>query len=163
MSIGVYGNGDVYVTHHGTNYYNKLTLTNFTAISGGNFLFGGRTGGENARQLIDNLSINTFLEVTQAPTNAPPTTGIKLTATKAGNNLTVSWSPTGGKLQSTPALAGATTVWTDAVRPIQQLFRLVLLATCSCGFPAHDLSRTQKRPDYFRSLFFAQASALMAS
>jgi hypothetical protein len=114
VSIGVYGNGDFYLTHHGTNYYNKLVITNFTAISGGNFLFGGRTGGENARQVIDNLSINTFLAVTPAPTNAPPVTGgAKLTATKAGANLTIAWTPTGGKLQSTPALAGAATVWKD--------------------------------------------------
>jgi hypothetical protein len=44
----------------------------------------------------------------------PPTpTNPKLTATKAGNNLTIAWSPTGGRLQSTAVLAGAATVWKD--------------------------------------------------
>jgi len=114
VSIGVYGSGDVYVKHHGTNYYTKLALPGFAPISGGNFLFGGRTGGEWARQVIDNLSINTFLAVTPAPTNAPPVTGgAKLTAAKSGTNLTISWTPTGGKLQSTAVLAGAATVWKD--------------------------------------------------
>ncbi|MEO8428033.1 MAG: hypothetical protein ABI651_13060, partial [Verrucomicrobiota bacterium] len=44
---------------------------------------------------------------TAAP--APPASGAKLTATIAGNNLTVSWAPAGGKLQSTAAFAGTTT------------------------------------------------------
>jgi hypothetical protein len=114
VSIGLYGNGDVYVKHHGTNYYDKLNIPDFAPISGGNFLFGGRTGGAWARQVLDNVSINTFLAVTPAPTNGPPVTaGAKLTAGKSGSNLTVSWAPTGGKLQSTKVLAGAATVWKD--------------------------------------------------
>jgi hypothetical protein len=44
----------------------------------------------------------------------PPTpTNPKLTATKSGNNLTIAWTPTGGRLQSTAVLAGAATVWKD--------------------------------------------------
>jgi hypothetical protein len=45
---------------------------------------------------------------------APPTpTNPKLTATKVGNNLTIAWTPTGGRLQSAAVLAGAATVWKD--------------------------------------------------
>ncbi len=36
-----------------------------------------------------------------------------LTATKSGNSLNVSWSPTGGRLEATPLLQGASTVWTN--------------------------------------------------
>jgi hypothetical protein len=38
--------------------------------------------------------------------------GITLTASLSGNTLTVSWTPAGGTLQSTPSLSG-TPVWTD--------------------------------------------------
>jgi len=34
-----------------------------------------------------------------------------LTATRSGNSLIVSWSPAGGRLESTPVLQGASTVW----------------------------------------------------
>ncbi len=39
-------------------------------------------------------------------------TGPKLTATKSGNNVTISWSPAGGTLQSTDSLSGTPT-WTN--------------------------------------------------
>lgn len=42
---------------------------------------------------------------------APPASTI--TVARGANGLTVSWAPTGGRLQSTPALQGASTVWTD--------------------------------------------------
>jgi hypothetical protein len=35
------------------------------------------------------------------------------TASVAGNNLTIAWAPTGGRLQSTAAFVGAATVWKD--------------------------------------------------
>jgi hypothetical protein len=49
-------------------------------------------------------------------TDAPPGTGgtvqgIVLTFTRSGNNLTISWSPAGGTLESTPSLGGTPT-WT---------------------------------------------------
>jgi hypothetical protein len=37
---------------------------------------------------------------------------IQLTVTKSGNNLTISWAPTGGTLQTTSSLSGVP-VWTD--------------------------------------------------
>ena len=47
-------------------------------------------------------------------TPAVPPSNITLTATKSGNNLAISWTPTGGNLQSTPELKGTSTVWSDA-------------------------------------------------
>ncbi len=46
--------------------------------------------------------------VVETPATSPAT----LTAAVAGGNITVSWSPAGGNLESTPALKGAATVWT---------------------------------------------------
>jgi hypothetical protein len=40
-------------------------------------------------------------------------TAPKLTVTRNGNDLSVSWTPTGGVLQSTTELKGAATVWTE--------------------------------------------------
>jgi len=48
------------------------------------------------------------------PAEAGGGTGPRLTITSSGNQLTISWSPTGGVLQSTTALGGASTVWSDA-------------------------------------------------
>jgi hypothetical protein len=42
-----------------------------------------------------------------------PALNYRLTASLSGNTLTVSWTPAGGTLQSTPAFAGAGTTWTD--------------------------------------------------
>ena len=39
--------------------------------------------------------------------------GIRLGVSVSGGNVVINWSPTGGMLQSTPALTGASTVWTD--------------------------------------------------
>ncbi|HEY5912312.1 MAG TPA: LamG-like jellyroll fold domain-containing protein [Verrucomicrobiae bacterium] len=50
--------------------------------------------------------ITETLGVTPTPNN------LVLTVTRSGNNINISWTPTGGKLQSTPAL-GASPVWTD--------------------------------------------------
>lgn len=40
-----------------------------------------------------------------------PAANFMLTASKSGSNLTISWTPSGGTLESTPVLAGASTVW----------------------------------------------------
>jgi len=38
---------------------------------------------------------------------------VTLSVTKSGNNLNISWTPSGGTLQATPALLSAGTVWTN--------------------------------------------------
>jgi hypothetical protein len=40
-----------------------------------------------------------------------PAASFTLSASKSGSNLTISWTPSGGTLESTPALTGASTVW----------------------------------------------------
>jgi hypothetical protein len=49
-----------------------------------------------------------------AVTPGLPGTGPTLTFVQSGTTLTISWSPAGGTLQSSTALNGAATVWTDA-------------------------------------------------
>jgi hypothetical protein len=54
------------------------------------------------------------LHLTSAPTGTGGGgTGTTLTITRTGNSISIAWTPTGGTLQSTSALTGATTAWTD--------------------------------------------------
>jgi len=71
------------------------------------FLLGARTGGEFETHKVDNLAILENATAAVLPTK--PT----ITVVKSGGNLSVSWAPAGGRLQSTPALQGTSTVWTD--------------------------------------------------
>jgi hypothetical protein len=48
---------------------------------------------------------------TSGAVTPPVGAGFTLTASQSGSNLTISWTPAGGTLESTPALTGATTVW----------------------------------------------------
>lgn len=50
-----------------------------------------------------------MLSHTMAPVVAPA----EMSFTRTANGVSVSWAPAGGRLQSTPALQGAATVWTD--------------------------------------------------
>ena len=53
--------------------------------------------------------------ITQSGVVTPPIggTGPTLSFSRTGNTLTISWTPAGGTLQSTTALNGASTIWTD--------------------------------------------------
>jgi hypothetical protein len=44
---------------------------------------------------------------------SPPASPLTLTAARSGTNLIISWTPAGGRLQSTPAVSSSGTVWTD--------------------------------------------------
>jgi hypothetical protein len=74
--------------------------------AGGNVASVALGGAQTLRYTATSGDTDYFLLVP-----APPS-GPMLTATRSGANLTISWSPTGGSLESTPVLQGATTVWT---------------------------------------------------
>jgi len=107
--IRLNGDGTLDVVHNGTPYYNKLDLTaqGYAPMAGATFLLGARTGGEFETHKVDNLAILENAVAAVLPTK--PT----ITVVKSGGNLSVSWAPAGGRLQSTPALQGTSTVWTD--------------------------------------------------
>jgi hypothetical protein len=115
--VSLNGDNSISTVYNGVTYFNHLSLNNpkdlvsgntiasYTPVTGGEFMIGGRTGNENTRQALDDLtlSINTG-EVTQNP---QPT----ITVSQNGANLSISWTGTGGTLEGTPAL-GPNQQWT---------------------------------------------------
>lgn len=57
---------------------------------------------------VPSIITSSMLAYLEAPTTVPQPT---LTATKSGNSLTVSWTPAGGTLWSTPSLTSPS--WTS--------------------------------------------------
>jgi hypothetical protein len=101
--------GDVYIRvsstglfdlqYNGQVIYNQVQLPGYAALAGGEFAFGGRTGGLNENQWIDNIQIAGTISA-----NAPV-----LAFTHTGNSLQLTWGA-GFKLQSSSGLPGT---WTD--------------------------------------------------
>jgi len=75
--------------------FNQLSLPGYAPLAGGEFAFGGRTGGLNENQWLDNIEIAGTVGVATAPT---------LNYTRNGNTLQLTWG-TGFKLQSTPSFS----------------------------------------------------------
>jgi hypothetical protein len=100
--IRVSASGVVDVQYNGMAIFNQVQLPGYAPLAGGEFAFGGRTGGLNENQWIDNIQIATTVGSGSVP--------VSLGFTRTGNTLTLTWG-TGFKLQSTPTLAPAS--WTD--------------------------------------------------
>lgn len=67
VSIEVKRNGTITVSYKGQVLYDNLVLPNFAPMAG-QFGIGARTGGENANQWIDDLTITTTVAVAGTPT-----------------------------------------------------------------------------------------------
>lgn len=65
VEVKLYRNGTLDLTYKGQKLCQGLILPNFEPMAG-QFGFGGRTGGENAEQFIDDLSITTVVAETPA-------------------------------------------------------------------------------------------------
>ncbi len=94
-------NGTLDMQYKGNAVFNALPIPGYTAIAGGRFAIGGRTGGENESQWIDNIQIATTTGVIPVP----------LGFTVSGTTLKLTW-PAGFVLQSTSSLTPPVT-WTD--------------------------------------------------
>jgi hypothetical protein len=96
-TIRVEDDGTVDVIFKGEVVHHNVALPGFTNVVGGRFGWGARTGGLSANQWLDNIRIAT--DTTAAP---------RLSISRSGNNVTVSW--TGGRLQAAPTITGD---WAD--------------------------------------------------
>jgi hypothetical protein len=87
--------------------YYRVPLTGFAPIAGGQFAFGGRTGGLNENQWIDDLAIATVTGSAQAKISS-----IRLTQ----GNIVIEWTGT-ATLQSAPDITGPWTAVANAASP----------------------------------------------
>lgn len=96
------GNGFADLQYNGMVIFNHVKLPNYTALAGGEFAWGARTGGLNENQWIDNIEIATTVGLVPVP----------ISFTTTGGNLRLTWDNSAGfKLQSATTLAPAN--WTD--------------------------------------------------
>jgi hypothetical protein len=100
VTIRLNADGTVDVDRDGVPVAHGVVLPGYVPVSNGTFLFGASCGGFWEHHNLDNIAI-----LENAP--LPPA---QLTMTGNGSNLTFSWQPAGGRLQSTGALGSA---WTD--------------------------------------------------
>jgi hypothetical protein len=122
MIISLNGDNSISALYNGVTYFNHLSLNNptnvidgtpvtpYSPVANGSFLIGGRTGGENARQALDDLSIS----INSSTAGGPPA-NVKITFTKTATDLTINWNagPNGmGTLHSAPSLDGGGTFTT---------------------------------------------------
>src|SRR5437016_10988168 len=91
--IRVNADGTVDVQYNGFVAFNKFPLPGYSAVFGGAFALGARTGGLNENQWFDNIAIATTTGLVSIP----------ITFTRNGNNLVLSWGR-GFKLQSRSTL-----------------------------------------------------------
>ena len=108
VTIELNSDGTVDVDHNGTQYIQHVALPGYTPVSAGNILFRAGSGLNWQISTLDNISI---LE------NALPPKPL-LSITGLGANATMSWTPAGGRLQTTSVLGGS---WTDvpSSQPVQ--------------------------------------------
>ena len=100
--IRVDGNGFVDLQYKGIAVFNHVKLPNYTALAGGEFAWGARTGGLNENQWVDNIEIATTVGLVPVP----------LSFTVTGGNLRLTWDTSAGfKLQSATSLSLQN--WTD--------------------------------------------------
>jgi hypothetical protein len=100
LTVQLNSDGTVNVDHNGTQYIQHVALPGYTAVSAGNFLFGADSGLNWQITSLDDIAI---LENASLP---PSLLGI----TGSNGNAILSWTPAGGRLQTTSVLGG---VWTD--------------------------------------------------
>jgi hypothetical protein len=117
--ISLNNDNSITTVYNGVTYFNHLSLNNpkdlvsgatiasYTPVTGGEFMIGGRTGNENTRQALDDLTLS--INTGGTPIGGKPT----ITVAQNGANLTISWDnqAAGQVLQGTPAL-GPNTTWT---------------------------------------------------
>jgi hypothetical protein len=101
LIIRVNENGTLDLQYKGKAIFNALPLPGYTALAGGRFGLGARTGGENETHWVDNFAIATTTGLTPVP----------IGFTQVGNNLRLTWAGDGFKLQSTPSVNPVN--WTD--------------------------------------------------
>ena len=102
VTVRLNSDGTVDVSHNGTLYVNHLALPGYTPVSGGNFLFGASSGLNWEQNIVDNVAILENVSL-------PPAV---LSLATSGTNTTLTWTPAGGRLQTTNYL-GETGNWTD--------------------------------------------------
>jgi len=100
--IRLNANGTVDVQFKGNVIFYQVPLPGYAAVTGHEFVFGGRTGGLNENQWIDNIQISTTTGLVPVP----------LAFSIVGANLELSWNGDGFKLQSTGSLKTPIT-WND--------------------------------------------------
>lgn len=98
--LNVDATGKLDLQYKGRIILNDLQLPGYTALAGGRFALGARTGGENETHWVDNIQIATTTGL------IAPTLGFSHT----GNNLTLTWGA-GFKLEATGSLAPS--AWTN--------------------------------------------------
>ena len=95
--------------YNGMVIFNRVQLPDYTALLGGVFAFGGRTGGSYENQWLDNIQIATTAGLVPVP----------LSFIQSGSDLRLTWDGGGFVLQATASLSPPVT-WTnvpDATSP----------------------------------------------
>lgn len=100
--IRLNANGTVDVQFKGNVIFYQVPLPGYAAVTGHEFVFGGRTGGLNENQWLDNIQIATTTGLVPVP----------IAFNVIGTSLELSWNGDGFKLQSTGSLKAPVT-WTD--------------------------------------------------
>ena len=107
--IRVSETGVVDMQYNGMVIFNRVQLPDYTALLGGVFAFGGRTGGSYENQWLDNIQIATTAGLVPVP----------LSFIQSGSDLRLTWDGGGFVLQATASLSPPVT-WTnvpDATSP----------------------------------------------
>ena len=102
--IRVSDTGVVDMQYKGMVIFNGVQLPDYTALLGGIFTFGGRTGGLNENQWLDNIQIATTTGLVPVPLNL----------SGSGTSFKLTWSGDGFKLQSKDNLNPAVP-WNDVI------------------------------------------------
>jgi hypothetical protein len=107
VHIELTSDGDITLTYNGDLIHDSVNISEFAAIENARIAFGGRTGGANANQFIDNFRMTrqNFSKPPSPPADADPTISV---STDADGNVVVTFT---GVLQSAPDVTGP---WTDA-------------------------------------------------
>ncbi len=95
-------NGTLDLQYNGKVIFSQVALPGYSALAGGEFAFGARTGGLNEIQWFDNIAIATTVGLVPVP----------ISFSRVGNDLRLTWTGEGFKLQSTGSLTPPVT-WTD--------------------------------------------------
>ena len=102
--------GTLDVQYNGKAIFNQVALPGYSALPGGEFAFGARTGGLNEIQWLDNIAIATTVGLVPVP----------ISFARVGNDLRLTWAGDGFKLQSTPSLNPVN--WTDVAGAVSPYF-----------------------------------------
>jgi uncharacterized membrane protein len=107
VHIELTSDGDLTLTYNGELIHDSVNISEFAAIENARIAFGGRTGGANANQWIDNFRMTrqNFSKPPSPPADADPTISV---SADADGNVVVTFT---GVLQSAPDVTGP---WTDA-------------------------------------------------